>query len=114
MVAGRRVQRVESEIRQLVGSFLISGLKIPLRGLVTVAEIEVTSDLRLAKVFLSYMGSDEDRESDIEALEEQRSSVQRFVSKKLNLKFTPILKFFFNKAPMSDVDLMIAKLRQNK
>lgn len=114
MSDGRRAQRVESEIKHLVGSYLLNGLREPLRGLISVAEVEVTKDFRSAKVFLSYMGAEADKELDSESLEQQRHHIQRHINKELNLKFTPVLKFFFNKAPMSEVDLMIAELRRKR
>ncbi len=113
-MTGIRVQRVERELQQVIGSFLSHGLKEPLHGLVTVAGIEVSKDLRSAKVFLSQLGTEENKEANTLLVEKQRGQIQKHISKTLDMKFTPMLKFFFNHTvgEPSEVDLLLANLRK--
>lgn len=96
MEAGRRTQRVEKEIKQLVSTFFLREGRGRLPGLVSVAEVAVSGDLRQAKVYLSFLGKDEDRDECIEAVEELRPEAQHVVSKTLTMKFSPKLKFFIS------------------
>ena len=58
----RRSDRVAEAIREEVARFLMEYVKDPrIRGLVTVTAVDLTRDLRHAKVFVSVLGSDADR-----------------------------------------------------
>lgn len=112
MSDSRRVQRAEKELRQLVAQFLVSGLKVPLPGVVTVAEVSVNPDLRTGKVFLSFIGAPEDRKEVQELIEQQSPEIQRHLGKNLAMKFCPKMKFFLNQtnSESSELDNMIAEM----
>ena len=89
----RRIQRVEKELQQIVASYLVRGLNQKLYGLVSVSRVQVSEKLRTAKVFISVLGSDEDRDRSLEVLEERRHDVQKHVGRSLSMKFTPKISF---------------------
>jgi ribosome-binding factor A len=91
---GRRVARMEKELQQVVATYLVSGFKTPLPGLVTISHVKMPADLRTAKVYVSVLGSDEDRESVIENLRQRAFEIQNFVSHKLQARYCPKLSFF--------------------
>jgi ribosome-binding factor A len=63
----RRPDRVAAAIREEIATFLAEGPRDPrITGFVTVTGVDVTRDLRHAKVFVSVMGSDEDRQSTLD------------------------------------------------
>ena len=90
--AGRRIQRVEKEIREQMGYYLISGLSEPLPALVTVARVVVSNDLRSGKVFISVLGSEEERKACVEILRRNMPEIQRTIAKKVRMKFFPKLQ----------------------
>ncbi len=89
----RRVFRVEREIREVIGSYLLGGFRGQLSGLVSVARVVVTKDLRSAKVFISVLGTDEDRKRSLAELQEFAHEVQFEVNRRLRMKFCPKLRF---------------------
>ncbi|UOF02361.1 30S ribosome-binding factor RbfA [Bdellovibrio reynosensis] len=91
---GRRVARVEREIQATVAQFLIRGFKSPLPGLVTVASVRMPADLRTAKVYISVLGSDEQKEEAIELLQERAFEIQNFIGKELKMRYCPKLTFY--------------------
>ncbi|XGC82146.1 30S ribosome-binding factor RbfA [Bdellovibrio bacteriovorus] len=91
---GRRVARVEREIQATVAQFLIRGFKSPLPGLVTVASVRMPADLRTAKVYISVLGSDEQKEEAIEILQERAFEIQNFIGKELKMRYCPKLTFY--------------------
>lgn len=110
----RRIRRVEREIQSIVGNFLIHNLRDSLHGLVSVAEVEANKDLRLAKVYLTVVGTDEDRQNNEGLLLEERSRIQKHLASTLKMKFCPVLKFFVNRSSGvvdSDLEKMLADLR---
>lgn len=93
----RRVQRVEKEIRNVVASYLLTGLKDPLMGLVSVSRVMVSGDLKNAKVYVSVMSDDnEDREENIAVLQSRAGDIQRQIHSQLRMKFCPKLKFYLD------------------
>ena len=90
----RRVQRVEKEVQQIIAKYLISGFRMPLKGLVTVARVMMPGDLRTAKVYISVLGADEEQEEVIETLNERAFEVQEYIGRELKMRYCPKLKFF--------------------
>ena len=61
-MASQRAQRVAETIHKEISSLLIKGLKDPRIGFVTITSVDVTSDLRQAKIYYTLMGSQDDRD----------------------------------------------------
>lgn len=94
MSESRRVQRVQKELNHLVSQYLLTDWKGPCPGLLSVAHVDVTPDLRSAKVYISVMTQEEDGLALFEELlEDQKSFVQHYISKNLRMKFCPRLSF---------------------
>lgn len=91
---GRRVARVEREIQATVAQFLIRGFRSPLPGLVTVASVKMPADLRTAKVYVSVLGSDEQKAEALELLNERAFEIQNFIGKELKMRYCPRLTFY--------------------
>ncbi len=94
METGRRAQRVEKEIKHLVSTYFLREGRGRYPGVVSIAEVSVSGDLRQAKIYLSFLGREEDREEFVDALEDLRPEAQHQVAKQLTMKFSPKLKFF--------------------
>src|SRR2546423_5434819 len=90
----RRAERVAEGIREQVASFLNEGAKDPrIKGLVTVTGVDITPDLRRARVFVSVLGSEDERKSTFEGLESLAAHLRSRVSKALRLRFAPEFEF---------------------
>lgn len=87
----KRSQRVERELQQLVAQYLVKGFKYPLRGLVSVSRVEVNEKMRAAKIFVTVLGTERDREISLETLQEHVHDIQKHVSSKIRMKFVPRL-----------------------
>jgi ribosome-binding factor A len=90
----RRTERVAEAIREQVARFLGEGAKDPrIRGLVTVTGVEVAPDRRQARVFVSVMGSDEEKASTMEGLSSLAAHLRGMIARSLRLRFAPELEF---------------------
>jgi ribosome-binding factor A len=94
----RRLLRIEKELRDVIGRFLISGFPGELEGLVTVSRVQVNGDLRDARVFVSIFATPEQQEANMEELERYARDVQDEVNHQLRMKFTPRLEFVLDKS----------------
>lgn len=90
----RRADRVGEAIREEIATFLTESAKDPrIVGFVTVTGVEVSQDLRHAKVFVSVMGSDAERASTFEGLESTASHLRSRVGRALRLRMAPEIQF---------------------
>jgi len=90
---GKRLERVNQLIKEEVSMLLHRELKDPRLGFVTVTEVEVTPDLKHAKVYVSVLGPEERWVSSLAALDSARGFVWNWLRRHLDLRVTPDLAF---------------------
>jgi ribosome-binding factor A len=90
----RRPDRVAEAIREEVATFLAEDVKDPrVQGLVTVTGVDVTRDLRHAKIFVSVLGSEVERAATYEGLASVASHLRSRVGRALRLRLAPEIVF---------------------
>jgi ribosome-binding factor A len=90
----RRADRVAEAIREEIATFLAEQAKDPrITRLVTVTGVEVTRDLRHAKVFVSVMGTDAERAQTFEGLASVALHLRSHVGRALRLRLAPEITF---------------------
>ena len=72
-------------------------------GLITVMEVRMTPDLKIAKVYVSIFGNPEVRTKTLKKLEEHRPEIRHSVGAHVRLKFTPEIHFYLDET-MDRVD----------
>jgi len=111
----RRAERVAEGIRTEVATFLRDGAKDPrLKGLVTVTGVDVTRDLRHAKVFVSVMGTDAERKATYEGLASVAHHLRGSVGRALRLRAAPEIEFKVDEsiAHAARIEQLLAQVRQ--
>jgi ribosome-binding factor A len=91
-VAQRR-QRIAASIREVVSELLLRRLKDPRIGFASIVNVDVNKDLSLAKVYVSVLGSDEDKEKTMEGLKSAQGLIRSEVSKALGIRYAPEIQF---------------------
>lgn len=96
-MAGQRMRRVDEAVREVLSDALgHRDLKDPRIGFVTVTDVRTSADLRHARVYVSVLGSDTEREETLEGLRSAHGVLQRRVAGELRLKRTPMLEFAYD------------------
>jgi ribosome-binding factor A len=91
---GRRPDRVAEAIREEIATLLTDGVKDPrITGLVTVTGVDVTRDLRHARVFVSIMGTESEKTSTYEGLRSLASHLRAVLGRSLRLRVAPEIDF---------------------
>ncbi len=81
-------------VREEVATFLAESAKDPrIVGFVTVTGVEITPDLRHAKVFVSVMGSEAEKKATFEGLDSTASHLRARVGRSLRLRVAPEFQF---------------------
>jgi ribosome-binding factor A len=118
MATNRRPDRVAEGIREEIATFLQSeGLGDPrLTGLVTITGVESTRDLRSARVFVSYLGAEEEREHVLGALDKLAPRMRGHVGRALRLRLAPELHFRLDEsiARAARIETLLRQIRENE
>lgn len=89
----RRTERVNELLREAI-SELLPGIRDPrMAGLPTVTHVDASPDLRRARVYVSVLGTDDERASTMTALEHARPYLRRELSREVDLRYIPDLTF---------------------
>jgi len=89
----KRIDRVNQLIREEISQLLQRELKDPRLGFVTVTDVEVSKDLRTAKVFVSVFGTEEEWRATLAALESAKGFIRNWLRQHLTLRIVPALSF---------------------
>lgn len=93
-MTARRMERVNSLLREQIGEVMMTELNDPrLSSVVSVVRVVTSSDFRRAKVYISVLGDDEKKQKSLEALRSASGFINRFVKKDIKLKYMPFLAF---------------------
>jgi len=88
----RRNERVAEEIRGVLAE-AIREVRDPLVGFVTLTGVDLSPDLRQARVYVSRMGAEADRDAAVSALNHASAFLRHAVATRARLRFTPALRF---------------------
>jgi ribosome-binding factor A len=91
-----RTERVAGVIRKELGDFLSRGIDASGYGLITVTDVFMTADLRLAKIYLSFYGTDKNDKECLDFVNDNAREIRMHIGKVIRLKFTPELRFFYD------------------
>jgi ribosome-binding factor A len=95
-MATARMRRINEVLREVVGASISSELSDPRIGFVTVTSVETSPDLRTAKVYVSVLGSDAEREASLAALRSSHGVIQSKIAAETRMKRTPTLSFHYD------------------
>jgi ribosome-binding factor A len=95
MLPYKRSQRVGHLLKEEVSDIVLNRVKDPRMGFITVTDVEVTDDLKLARVYVSTL-KDEDRETAMEILGSAKGFIRSELKKRLRMKNIPVLEFRFD------------------
>ncbi len=88
-----RTDRVADRIREEIAEILTRRVKDPRIGFITVTAVEVSHDLRNAKVFVTVYGDEDQRKAGLKGLQSAARFIRGELGKRLQMKFTPELLF---------------------
>lgn len=89
----RRTERIGGQIRIEIADIIARRLNDPRIGFVTVTAVEVSEDLRHAKVFVSVYGDEEAKTQTMKGLESASGLIRGEIGHRLRIKFTPEIIF---------------------
>ena len=95
-MSSRRVERVSQSMRETLAQLLLREIKDPRVRMVTVSRVDLSPDLRNARVYYGCLGDTEAREQAQRGLESAAGFLRGQLSRQLHLRYAPELRFHFD------------------
>lgn len=88
-----RAEKVSQAIKKEISSIIRDELKDPRIGFITITKVEVTADLRYAKIFFSVLGQDQDYKKTKQALDSASGFIRKLIAGRIRLRLAPEIIF---------------------
>lgn len=92
-MSSQRPERVQEAIRQEVAKIVHDELKDPRLGFITITKVELTKDLRFARIYFSILGEDKDKKRALYGLNSAKGYIKGHLADRIKLKFMPDIAF---------------------
>jgi ribosome-binding factor A len=93
-----RQKKIADQIKNQIGQIIDRKLKDPRKGMITITYVKVTGDLRIANVYFTALGDEEQRNKSQQTLESANGFLRNELSPFLKMRFTPELRFFYDES----------------
>ena len=94
----KRTARIASLVREVVAELIRIEVKDPRIRAITLTDVEVTGDLREAKIYFAHHGTEEDEAEILRGLRKANGYMRRQLGKRIRLRVTPALAFFVDRS----------------
>ena len=110
----QRSNQVAEELRKIVSMILLEDLTDPRMGFVTITRIELTDDLRFARIFYSVLGDAAQKKDTEEALDENKRLIRKLAVERINMKYAMEIKFELDKSIEHSfkIDTILKKIKK--
>lgn len=111
-----RLEKVQEELRHQISLIVQQELKDPRIGFVTITRVEVTPDLKTAKVYFTRLGPKESFEDTVNGLNRSAGFVRKLIGERMRIKFTPQINFIYDDSlkRQDRIDEIIDKIHKQK
>ena len=106
-----RTDRVSSLIKEELGSMFTREYRD--KGFITITDVQMTPDLKIAKIYVSVFGSEKVKKDTLDMLEEQKHHIRGYLGHHVSLKFTPTVQFYLDDT-MEKVERINRLLRESQ
>ncbi len=116
-MTSRRVLKAASAIREVVSMAILTELRDPRIANVTVTYVEVSGDMRQAKIHVSIMSDEKQQELCLHGLRSAAGFLQQKVGNRIDTRYTPRLKFILDQGvkKSAEVNRILGEiLRENE
>lgn len=95
----KRLNRISGEVKKVVSEVINNGLKDPRINLMTtVTKVEVTRDLRFAKIYISVLGDKHEKDETLLGLESAKGFIRKEIGSRIDLRYAPEPMFYLDES----------------
>ncbi len=93
-----RADRVSCLIQEVLSEILNQKIRDPRLDMATITGVNMSSDLKLARIYFTIHGDKEKLEAACRGFESAKGFIKRSLARRLGLRYMPDLKFFYNES----------------
>jgi ribosome-binding factor A len=101
----RRLLKAAEAIRGVVSMAILTELRDPRVKNVTVVGVEVLSDMKSAKVYVSIMGDEKEQQLSLSGLQNAAGFLQKKIAERIESRYTPRLTFVLDKGVKASLEV---------
>lgn len=112
-----RIPRINSLLKEVIAEVILKEVRNPLvHTLFTVTQVDVSGDLQHAKVYISVIGNDKEKNDTLQALQSAAGFIGVHASKKVVLRYFPTLTFKLDTSVEKQIkiDLLLHKIKEEQ
>jgi ribosome-binding factor A len=116
-MGGKRTDKLNSVLQEVITEVIRRDVRNPhVNELVTVTKVDITTDLHYAKVYISVIGTPEQKTATLAALQSAAGFIAVTASKKMVIRYFPALTFFLDDTvdKQMRMDEVISKIQQER
>jgi len=110
-MSGRRQERVGEAMREVIAELLTREIKDPRVGMVTLTAVDLSPDLRHARVYFSSLGDATERRRCLDGLQSAAGFIKGQLARRLRLRYAPELVFMLDPS-LENAERMASLLKQ--
>ncbi len=113
----KRIKRLNSLLKEVINEVVRDDVRNPnMASLTSISEVEVSKDLHHAKVYVSIIGSEKERDATLDALQSAAGYISVLSSKKVTLRYFPTLTFYLDSSVdrQMHIDSLLKKIHEDR
>ena len=113
MIPFTRADRVSGLIQEVLAELLKKKIRDPRLAMATITSVKMSRDLKLARIYFTIYGDSQKSEAAVQGFESARGFIKRSLARRLNLRYMPDLKFFYDDSLDygSHIDQLLEKIK---
>lgn len=115
MAGSRRLVKYAGNLKKEISTIIDQKLKDPEKGFITVNAVKVSPDLKIANIYYTVLGDQEQREKSREVLERSSGFIRNELKPSIKSRWLPELRFFYDDTidHAAKIDSLIRKIHEN-
>ncbi len=113
-LASRRKEKVEHLIRREVEDIIRREVSDPRIGFFTITHVKITGDLKLARISVSFLGTDLEKKRSFEGLQSASRYIHHRLAGRLVLRFCPQLEFILDQRPEYRIEDLLSQIKKER
>ncbi len=102
----QRVDRISEEFKKIISRIIRDEVKDPrIAQMTSITQVQVSKDLRYVKVYVSVLGSEEQRKETMEGLNRASGYIRKQLGRQIKIRYTPELQFVLDKSIEYSVEI---------
>lgn len=110
----RRQKKLESLIRREVEEIIRREVSDPRIGFFTITAVKITADFKNAKISVSFLGSDVEKQRSFAGVKSARGYIQHKLAERLAVRFSPTLEFLYDERKEFRVEQLLSEIRKEQ